>query len=293
MGETNKNFKNTIFNTLNKLVPSGSKFPVSGLPIIVDIEDCDEEKGSATIRIGECEFEEASRYVLRLKLYLESKIPKLNNVVFSITERDSYKIENTSQNSTDTISFTVDAHESPAVFISYRWGENDKWVDKYVSDLSSKGIGVVYDRWLYEKWKGDDIGLFVQSLLNSMNQCHAFMPIFTPEYIKRAGFLKGKSIKGTHPDDGVVFDEFEHSILLSQYKRIETIAVLLKGTAGDLPEPFNENNILDMRDSGLYEAQVQRVALYLHNCRAVKNRGPYHGTAQGNDIWFKDEWSTR
>lgn len=215
------------------------------------------------------------------------QVNSLNHVSFSILEVE----RPTRPTTTPDISFQVTEHELPAVFVSYRWGEDDAWVDQFVSDISKRGIAVIYDRWVQEKLEWQSEEEIVNALLSSMEQCHAFIPIFTPEYLRRAGFVDGVPISGTHIDDGVVFDEFERSLLLSHYKRIETIAVLLAGKANILPRPFNESNILDMRSLNQYEAQVNRLCGYLHNDRSVKNRGPRSGEMQGMDLWFKEDWS--
>ena len=170
-------------------------------------------------------------------------------------------------------SFSAKIWDHPRVFISYRWGENDAWVDRFVSDIHRNGVEIIYDKWANSQWEYADTEEFLDKLFIAMGQCHAFIPIFTPDYLLRAGFVSGKAITDTNADDGIVFDEFERSIVLSQHKQIETIAVLLKGSSRMLPAPFNLGNILDMRDNSRYDTELQRLVRYLHFGRAVTNKG--------------------
>lgn len=170
-------------------------------------------------------------------------------------------------------SFSATLWDRPSVFISYRWGEDDDWVDKFASDVRRNGVEVIYDKWASHDWDYDDTEDLLDKLFIAMGLCHAFIPIFTDGYLRRAGFKDGVVTTSTNTDDGIVFDEFQRSIVLSQHEQIETVAVLLRGSESILPPPFNVDNILDMRDASAYDAQMQRLAQYLQVGRAIPNKG--------------------
>jgi TIR domain-containing protein len=165
----------------------------------------------------------------------------------------------------------VETAEGPRVFISYRWGNQDAWVDQFVNDLVRSRIVVVYDKDLQRQYPDKDRYELTSRLMLMMSSCHAFIPIFTPSYLKRAGYVNGRPIH-RNDEDGFVFDEFQKSLLLGSRRQIETIAILRDGDFSDLPKPFHERNILDMRRSEDYQANMSRLIHYLMFERAIKQK---------------------
>lgn len=168
------------------------------------------------------------------------------------------------------VNYTVVMHDTPRVFISYRWGKHDEWVNRFAMDLVGRGVEVIHDRSLRQVYPTEATIDFLSRLLNSMHECHAFLPIFTPDYLERIGYRNGQKLNRI--DDGVVFDEFQKSLLLGRRKALETIAIVLDGDYAYLPKPFTEKNTIDMRNPDNYEKRLGFLSQYLHLNRAVKQR---------------------
>lgn len=170
------------------------------------------------------------------------------------------------------ISFRVAAFDTPRVFISYRWGKHDDWVSQFASVLIERGIEVIHDRTLRISCPKLSTSDFLVHLMKNLQSCHVFIPIFTPEYLMRIGYREGKELADEPIEDGFVYDEYQAALLLGSRREIETVAVLREGSFEHLPEPFTQNNTLDMRSPSNYEANISILCHHLLFYRAIKQK---------------------
>jgi|LGVF01.1.fsa_nt_gb hypothetical protein len=170
------------------------------------------------------------------------------------------------------ISYRGIVYDKPKVFVSYRWGEYENWVEKFSGDLTDKGVDVIHDRTVRRAHPDEKISNFIIRLMKGMESSHAFIPIFTPGYLERIKYPR----PSTPTPDGFVLDEFQLSLGLARKREIETIAVLKEGSFDNLPKPFNQENSLDMRDDKAYEGNINILTEYLFFHRVIKQKNEYY-----------------
>ena len=165
----------------------------------------------------------------------------------------------------------------PRAFISYRWEsqEHMNWVADFAKHLARRRVDVVLDKFLDGPPLGR--GRHPSEVVQRMQGCHIFIPVFTPGYLAR---IVPSSKANPHIiDDAWVFDEWQLSLHLGHNKLIETLGVLRSGDFADLPQPFNSRNTVDLRTTEDYARKLNSMAYYMRFERAVTAPGQNLGAA--------------
>jgi hypothetical protein len=156
--------------------------------------------------------------------------------------------------------------ETPRVFVSYRW-ESDaysNWVTRFVCDLGSLRVQVVFDRLIQTGRQDDATG----EVVGKIATCHAFLAILTPSYLEALGWRDG-AWHDYIPNNRWVFDEFQLALQHEEAETTEIIPILRAGDIAALPYDWNSGNTLDLRTDEAYAAKVNFLADYLHFKRKI------------------------
>ena len=185
----------------------------------------------------------------------------------------------------------IPSYYPPRVFISYRHHELDNegftgkvhnthhwyWVKKFAEDLRAHQVEVVNDLEIQKRLLpifGEataDHPAVANIIFACVHICNVFMPIVTPAYLARLGYVNGEWQKKFQ--EGYVYEEFAQALQLSKEGKLQFYSILREGSVEELkglPFGWNERNLVDMSDEEYYEYFVRQIAYILHTKREVQ-----------------------
>jgi hypothetical protein len=152
----------------------------------------------------------------------------------------------------------MDLDDRPRVFISYRHLESQtdpgfnlahrEWVGNFARELESFGIRPIWDVHIRECLsKHSSIDPFELPLCAEVSRafpaiCHAFMPVVTPAYLERVGFVAGERTNSI--PYGVVFEEWQGGLHAAELGLSIVLPVIRAGRPQQLPMTYFSSSIL-------------------------------------------------
>lgn len=153
----------------------------------------------------------------------------------------------------------MDLDERPRVFISYRHFESQtdpafnlahrEWVSNFARELEGFGIRPIWDVHIRECLsKHSSIDPFELPLCAEVSRafpaiCHVFMPVVTPAYLERVGFISGEHTKSV--PYGVVFEEWQGGLHADQLGLSIVLPIIRAGRSQQLPVTYFSSSFLN------------------------------------------------
>jgi hypothetical protein len=149
--------------------------------------------------------------------------------------------------------------ERPRVFISYRHLESQtdpglnlahrEWVSNFARELESFGIRPIWDDHIRECLsRHSSIDPFELPLCAEVSRafpaiCHVFMPVVTPAYLERVGFVAGERTNSI--PYGVVFEEWQGGLHAAELGLSIVLPIIRAGRPQQLPMTYFSSSFLN------------------------------------------------
>jgi small GTP-binding protein len=166
-------------------------------------------------------------------------------------------------------SYVADAGiATPTCFVSYAWGAagQERWVERFATDLANAGIAVVLDRWANSR-HGKPVPRFVERVA----ECDNVIVVGTPEY--RRKYLNNEPMRSfVVAAEG---DLIGYRMIGSEAAKQSVMPILLAGSAEESLPPLLRGRVYgDFRAASAYFTAALDLLLSLY---AVDPRSPARG----------------
>lgn len=143
--------------------------------------------------------------------------------------------------------------EHPKVFISYSWESepHKEWVLRLATDLRTKGVDVILDRWHLRI--GDDIAAFMDE---SVSDADYILLVCSPNYAEKSNARRG----GVGYEQNIISGE----LLTETSTRAKFIPLLRAGNPSiALPRFLKSKLFVDFRDDDKYQPSLDQLLRHL------------------------------